>query len=70
MGNKNSKKDDDLTTRNSSTVSAATYFKFLKYVENIEDVYDLGDELGRGAFAVVRKCVIKGTNENCAMKTL
>jgi len=36
--------------------------------ENFEDRYDLGDELGRGAFSVVRKCTDKTSGEHFAVK--
>jgi hypothetical protein len=31
-------------------------FKNLKYVENIDELYEIGDELGKGSFGTVNKC--------------
>lgn len=36
--------------------------------QSVEDVYVVGDELGRGAFSVVRRGTKKGTNERLALK--
>lgn len=36
----------------------------------IEDVYDLGDNVGRGASGTVRRCVHRSTGEECAVKTV
>jgi len=36
--------------------------------ENVEDVYQVGDELGRGAFSVVKKGTRKNTGEKVALK--
>lgn len=35
---------------------------------NVDDIYNVGDELGRGAFSVVRRGVKKGTSEKVALK--
>ena len=51
-----------------SRVLHAGNFKVLKQVDNIEDKYQLGEELGKGAFGLVRKCILKGPNEIVAMK--
>lgn len=36
--------------------------------DKVEDFYDIGDEIGRGQFAVVKKCVEKSTNTEFAAK--
>jgi serine/threonine protein kinase len=36
--------------------------------KNVRDYYDLEQELGRGAFAIVCKAVNKSTGENVAIK--
>nr|XP_002126780.1 death-associated protein kinase 2-like isoform X1 [Ciona intestinalis] len=36
--------------------------------ENVEDFYDITEEIGSGQFAVVRKCIEKSTNKVCAAK--
>uniref|UniRef100_A0A2C9M6Z5 Protein kinase domain-containing protein n=1 Tax=Biomphalaria glabrata TaxID=6526 RepID=A0A2C9M6Z5_BIOGL len=38
--------------------------------KKFEDLYELGKELGRGATAVVYKCIAKGTNQAWAVKIL
>lgn len=48
----------------SSTTSTMTVFN----QENVEDYYEIGDELGSGQFAVVRKCRKKSTGLEYAAK--
>ena len=35
-------------------------FKNLKYVDDIEAIYEIGDELGKGAFGAVNRCIRVG----------
>ncbi|RMX45094.1 hypothetical protein pdam_00014025 [Pocillopora damicornis] len=44
------------------------HFKALRSKDKVEDFYDIGDEIGRGQFAVVKKCVEKSTNTEFAAK--
>lgn len=50
--------------RSSSSSSTMTVFN----QENVEDYYEIGDELGSGQFAVVRKCRKKSTGLEYAAK--
>ena len=45
-------------------------FKNLKYVQDIEAIYDIGDELGKGSFGTVNKCVRVGQKKQCAIKMI
>ena len=43
-------------------------FKSLKKVDNIHDLYSIGDFLGKGAFGSVHKAVLLSTETECAVK--
>ena len=45
-------------------------FLELRSIENIEEHYELGALLGRGAFGTVRKVKRKVTDKICALKTI
>ena len=45
-------------------------FKNLKFVENVLDFYSIGDQLGKGSFGSVNKCVRLGSNTECAIKVI
>lgn len=45
-------------------------FKQLKFVENIEKRYSLGDVLGQGAFGTVRLCRQVDTGKQLAVKIM
>ena len=38
--------------------------------KNVEDFYDIGEELGKGSFAVVKRAVHKSTGEAFAAKII
>merc|ERR1711934_771040 len=38
--------------------------------KQFEEKYDIGDELGRGAFSVVKKCVSKNSGKTYAVKVI
>ena len=67
MGNLCCVNQDDQTRGVGPT---GVHVKVLKTIKNIEDYYELGDELGKGSFGSVRECTMKGTNEKCAMKVV
>ena len=43
-------------------------FKYLKYVDNIEEEFDLGRLLGKGQFGKVYAATRKATKTECAIK--
>eukprot|EP00012_Vannella_robusta_P005522 CAMPEP_0206199686 /NCGR_PEP_ID=MMETSP0166-20121206/10413_1 /ASSEMBLY_ACC=CAM_ASM_000260 /TAXON_ID=95228 /ORGANISM="Vannella robusta, Strain DIVA3 518/3/11/1/6" /LENGTH=436 /DNA_ID=CAMNT_0053617843 /DNA_START=1056 /DNA_END=2363 /DNA_ORIENTATION=+ len=64
------------TPKNESKLSAQPSLsrisqgKIEKVAESIEDVYEIGKELGSGAFSVVKSCVHKATGEIYAVKII
>jgi serine/threonine protein kinase len=43
-------------------------FKRLKEVKQITDMFTIGEELGKGSFGKVMRCVNKNTGMQCAIK--
>ena len=53
-----------------SVVVIMPYLFSVSRKENVEDHYDIGKELGRGATSVVKLVTQKGTKQECAMKSM
>ena len=45
-------------------------FKNLKYIDNIEDLYNINESIGKGSFGKVCRAKRKGTNMDCAIKII
>ena len=67
-----------VSSRMSSTIEArrTTFapnmknFKNLKFIENINSLYNIGEILGKGSFGSVYKAVRLSTNTECAIKSI
>ena len=45
-------------------------FKNLKFIDDIEDLYEFGEILGKGSFGSVKRAIRKGTNFEFAVKVI
>ena len=45
-------------------------FKNLKYIDDINEVYHIGKQLGQGSFGSVNKCTRVGQSKECAIKMI
>ena len=45
-------------------------FKNLKFIDDIEDIYEFGEILGKGSFGSVKRAIRKGTNFEFAVKVI
>jgi 3-phosphoinositide dependent protein kinase-1 len=45
-------------------------FKNLKFIDDINEIYEFGEILGKGSFGSVRRAIRKGTNFEFAVKVI
>ena len=45
-------------------------YKNLKFIDDINEIYEFGDILGKGSFGSVRSATRRGTNFVCAVKVI
>jgi len=65
-----SKKNGSQLDRRVTLAGNMKNFKNLKYVDNIEDVYTFGSQLGKGSFGSVNKATRVGDTNEFAIKII